>query len=303
MFNKDLTIIILSYNTKAITDKCLSELSLAKKFCEDTLNNKIAVTVVDNASSDASAEMIKEKYLWVNLIESKENLGFAKGNNLAMKKAKTPFILLINSDIFLDKDTLVEALSIISKNKDCDALSVKYKYPGGGFQSGGGFLPTPMRTLFWLCGFESVPFIKRLIKPIYVYNKSYYERKRTLEWASAAFFLIKRAIYEKTRGFDENLFLYMEDIEWCKRIKDSGFNICYTPDVSVLHLEGTSSNNFQDKLENQIKGLIYYHKKHYPQKLVFMKKSIRIGLFLRYILYRIMDSAKSGSYLKVYKSL
>ncbi|MDO8576916.1 MAG: glycosyltransferase, partial [Candidatus Daviesbacteria bacterium] len=86
MNNLDLTIIILSYNTKDITCRCLDKLKIAKEYCEKRLKNRVQVIVLDNASSDGSVGLIKSGYPWVKLIVSKENLGFSKGNNLAMKQ-------------------------------------------------------------------------------------------------------------------------------------------------------------------------------------------------------------------------
>ena len=302
---KDLTIIILSYNTKSVTDECLTRVLEASKFCEKNRKNKVEVIVVDNGSSDESAGMIKKKYPSVNLIESKTNLGFAKGNNLAMKKAKSPYFLLLNSDVFLEKDTLVKALDYITKNKICDVLTIKLTYPDGRFQPCGGYLPTPLRTFIWMMGIESISMVRKITGPIHIWDKSFYKKQRFIEWASGAFFLLRREVYQKTNGFDENLFLYSEDIEWCKRIKDKGFKICYTPEISVVHLEGASSkNNIKNQLMSQMRGLIYFHKKYYPKEYKFTGLAIQIGLFLRYILYKLIGNRNySEAYLEVFQNL
>ncbi|OGM63143.1 hypothetical protein A3A52_03525 [Candidatus Woesebacteria bacterium RIFCSPLOWO2_01_FULL_39_14] len=341
MPSKDLDIVILSYNTKAITDKCLAGVLVAKEFCEEKLKNKVKVTAIDNASLDGSTDMIEKKYPWVNLIRSKTNLGFAKGNNLGMSGVKTPYILLLNSDVFLGKDTLIKALNYFYKNKSCDILSVRFRYPDGRFQPSGGYSPTPLKTFAWMMGIDSVPYIRKILKPIHIWDESFYssfektppfqggdesnlicrpllevkpallarggrhKNERILEWASGAFFLLKRDVYEKTGGFDENMFLYMEDIEWCKRIKDKGFRICFTPEIAVVHLAGASSkNNIKNQLMSQMRGLLFFHKKHYPDKLKFTRLAIRIGLLLRYILFKIIGKTEvSGAYLNAYHNL
>ncbi|KKR11432.1 MAG: Glycosyltransferase [Candidatus Woesebacteria bacterium GW2011_GWA1_39_21b] len=278
---------------------------VAKEFCEEKLKNKVKVTAIDNASLDGSTDMIEKKYPWVNLIRSKTNLGFAKGNNLGMSGVKTPYILLLNSDVFLGKDTLIKALNYFYKNKSCDILSVRFRYPDGRFQPSGGYSPTPLKTFAWMMGIDSVPYIRKILKPIHIWDESFYKNERILEWASGAFFLLKRDVYEKTGGFDENMFLYMEDIEWCKRIKDKGFRICFTPEIAVVHLAGASSkNNIKNQLMSQMRGLLFFHKKHYPDKLKFTRLAIRIGLLLRYILFKIIGKTEvSGAYLNAYHNL
>ena len=105
------SVIVLSFDTKEITHKCLEELSLAKKEAEKEKLG-VEIVVLDNASSDDSAQMVREGYPWVKLIASKENTGFAKGNNMAMEKAEGDYFLLLNSDAFVKKDTLVKHFGI-----------------------------------------------------------------------------------------------------------------------------------------------------------------------------------------------
>ena len=103
MNNLDFSVIILSYNTKDITVRCLEKLKIAKEYSEKRLKNSVEVIVLDNASSDGSAQIIKTDFPWVKLVASKENLGFSRGNNIAMEESKNPFILLLNSDVYVEE--------------------------------------------------------------------------------------------------------------------------------------------------------------------------------------------------------
>lgn len=284
---KDLTVIILSYNTKQVTKECLRRVYEAKRFSERTLNNRVKVIVVDNASQDSSTQMIRRKFPWVKLLAMKKNLGFSGGNNYAMRLAKTPFILLLNSDTFLEKETIAKALKFFESHRSCDVLSVALIYPDKGFQPSGGFLPTPFRTILWFLGLESIPFAKKVIQPIYIYERSFFGKERCLEWASGAFFLLRREVYKKTKGFDENFFMYLEDVEWCKRIKDWGLKIYYTPEITVVHLGGSSAPKLSrwKLLERQFQGLLYFHKIHYPKTYFLIKAFGVLGFFLRLIFF------------------
>jgi len=289
MGGNNLTIVILSYNTKKITGKCLTCVRKASIYCEKILKNKTETIAVDNGSTDGSVEMIHKKFPWLKLVDVGKNLGFAGGNNLGMAKAKSPFILLLNSDAFLEKDTLYKALNYMDAHIECDCLCVRLKFPDGSFQPSGGFLPTPAKTFLWMMGLDNIPVVRRFMRPIHVWEKSFYKREKSFEWASGAFFLLRSSVYKKTKGFDENLFLYSEDIEWCKRLKEGDFKICYTPDIEVVHVAGASSRLKEDKsLISQMKGFIYYHKKYYPKYLRFTKSVMGIGFWLRIILYTII---------------
>lgn len=186
--NQDCTIIILSYNTNEVTDICLKKAEASKAHCEKNPGNSIKIVVVDNGSHDGSVEMIRKKHPETELISLPENIGYPKGNNLAMKDASTPFILLLNDDAYLNEDTIQRALEFMDRKQPCDALCVRLTYPDGGFQPFGGSLPTPLKTIFWNFGLGSAPIIKHFISPIYQYDPGYFKKEQRMEWCSTGFF-------------------------------------------------------------------------------------------------------------------
>lgn len=286
---KNCSVIILSYNTREITDKCLKCLKEAIDYSQQMLGNKVETIVVDNGSTDGSPEMIKEKNKWVKLIASKTNKGFAKGNNIGMSKAKYDFILLINSDTFLRKKTLVNALNYLEKHPECDLLGCKLKYKDGKLQPSGGFLPTPLNTVWWMFGIDKLPIAKNYLRPVHPKHPSFFSHQRRLEWLMGAFLFMKREVFEKTGGFDESFFMYMEEVEWCYRMKKLGVRICYTPDFSVTHLDKASSNfDTKKPLIREVQGLLYFHKLHYKKTYHLIKFVVRTGCFLRYITHALL---------------
>ncbi|MBI2040363.1 glycosyltransferase family 2 protein [Candidatus Microgenomates bacterium] len=289
----DLSVIILSYNTKEITHRCLQKLEEAKIYCEKKLNNKIEVIALDNGSSDGSAQMIKTDHPQVKLIESKENLGFSKGNNLAMKQCNNPFILLLNSDVYVEEDSLYKTLAYFKVNKNCDVMGAKLKYASGKLQPSAGNLPNPLNIITWILGLGFLPLINNFIPPLHARNMPFFSKAHQVGWIMGAFFMIKKAIFEKTLGFDENLFMHMEEVEWCKRINMAHFKIWYVPQVEVVHLHGASSKfDLGASFLNELKGIKYYLKKHYPPFYLPVKLFLILGLILRIIAFSLLGKTK-----------
>ncbi len=287
--NLDCTIVLLSYNSLQVTDTCLGKIEAAIADSKKVINNTVKVIVVDNASKDGSAAMIAEKYPWVHLMALPENIGYARGNNLAMQAVDTPYMLLMNSDTYINPDSITKIFQKMIERTECDALVSKCFYADGRFQFYGGFLPSPRRIVTWAFGMESVPVIKRYIQKIYRFNDEFYDHEGIMQWCPPCFFLLKTAVYTKTGGFDEDLFFHMVDAEWCHRIHANGFVLGYTPTVPVIHLGGASSKNIQDKLlQDNFKGLAHFCKKHYPTQAKMVLTLVRAGLYLRSGFYRLI---------------
>lgn len=285
MNNLDLSIIILSYNTKDITDICLNKLQLSVVRCQTKLKNNIEVIVLDNASSDGSVSLIKKKYPRVKLIESKENTGYSKGNNIAFKKAKHPVILFLNSDVFVEDDTLIKALEYFGRQ--CDVLGVKLTYEDNKLQPSAGNLPDPLNTIFWILG------MGQLFNPFHPKNKEFFSKNRQVDWVTGAFFMVKKEIFKKVNGFDESIFMYMDEVDLCKRINKLGFRICFTPSISVVHLLRASSKDNQEKaFTSELKGIKVYFRKYFANSYFLVRLFLILGLILRIIAFSILGKTK-----------
>lgn len=293
MNNLDLSVIILSYNTKNITDICLKKLKNSLEYCEKRLNNKVEVICLDNNSQDGSAEMIRQDHPWVRLIVSTENLGFSRGNNLVMKEAKNPFILLLNSDVYLEEESLYKTIAYFRVNLNCDVLGARLNYSTGKLQPSAGFLPNPINIIFWIFGLSLIPVVNKLVPPFHPKGKSFFSKAHEVGWVMGAFFALKKEVFEETSGFDERLFMHMEEIEWCKRIKDRGFNIWYVPQIEVVHLHGASTNfDLSPGFINELKGIKFYLKKHYSLYYLPVKLFLILGLILRVIAFSLLKKTQ-----------
>jgi len=282
----DLSTIVLSYNTKDITDECLRRLQSSVVSCQRKLKNKIEIIVLDNASSDGSVEMIKRNHPYVRLIESKENTGFSKGNNIGLKQAKNPYILLLNSDVYVEDDSITASLEYFQKNPDCDVLGPKLIFGDGSFQPSAGNLPSPFNIPCWILGLSLIPVVKELTFPFHPNYKSFFSNAKEVGWVSGAFFMLKREVFIKVGGFDESIFMYLEEVELCKRIDLAGFNIWYVPSIQVTHLHGASSSADKSVIFiRELSGLKVYLKKYYCLAYPLVKVFLILGLIIRIIAF------------------
>ena len=284
----DLSVIILSYNTKEITGRCLSHLLSAKRFCEKKLKNKIEIIVIDNSSKDGTVEFIKQDFPGIKLYALGVNTGFSRGNNLGMKKATKPYILLLNSDVYVSLESLYKALAYFRVNLNCSVLGGRLTYANGGLQPSAGNLPNPLNSILWIFGLSG----------FHPKNSSFFKKAHKVGWVMGAFFMLKQQVFEKSKGFDENLFMYFEEIEWCKRIWGLGFKIWYVPTVQAIHLHGASSNfNYNMAFLNEIKGIKYYLRKHFRSYLLITGPFLILGLIFRIIAFTILRNTNRA---KVY---
>lgn len=269
-----LSIIIISFNTKEITKKCL--LSLKKNFVRFPLNYEIIV--IDNNSKDGSAQMLLElEKQWENLhiFSSKKNLGYGKGNNLGVQKSKGEFLLYLNSDAIITNVDFRDLIKLMKMQKDIGALTVKVVLPSGEIDpaSHRGF-PTPWRSFTYFTGlekiFKNIPFLKRLFGGYHLVNLDLNEIHE-IEALTGAFFFTKRKIIDKFGGFDKDYFAYGEDIEMAFQIKKLGYKIIYYPLWKVLHLKSVSGLKKKDKGIRERTSFYFYdsmkifYRKHYSK--------------------------------------
>ncbi|MCL5783780.1 MAG: glycosyltransferase family 2 protein [Patescibacteria group bacterium] len=266
----DLSVVILSYNTKELTCKCLKSI-FGKKW-----NIKYEVWVVDNASSDGSVEAIKRSFPQVHLVESQTNLGFAGGNNLALKKIESKYILLLNSDTEILSGSL-EKLVQFAEDKNYDIVSCKLQNSDGSFQPNAGELPIFIPVMLWISGLDDI--LKKIL-PVSSYqatDKSYYYDGRKVGWISGSVMLVKNEVFKKIGYLDEKIFMYGEDVEFCLRAKKAGFSVGWTDRAEIIHLGGGSSKRPKfNQWTGEFKGLLYIYKKYYG----FLP-----ALFLRFLFY------------------
>lgn len=223
---KDLDISIVNYNTGEYLLNCLESIG--------QVNNEanIQVFVIDNASADGSFEKAKEEFPDFKFIKNKENLGFSKAHNIALEKLDSEYILILNPDTKLQKGVISKMLDFMDKNIDVGAATCEILLPNGKIDltAHRGF-PTPLASFLYFLGDAS----------LYHLTNRNLDQSHEVDAISGSFFLTRKSVLDKIGLFDEDYFMYAEDIDLCYRIKQAGYKIMYVPTVSIIHYKGVSS--------------------------------------------------------------
>lgn len=270
----DLSIVIVSYNTKDILKKCLESIENTSK------NFTYEIVVVDNASADGSSEMVKTNFKDVILFANKENLGFSKANNLGVKKTKGRYVLFLNSDTEVYSGTLETMIEFMDSNKEAGAATCKVEMLGGKIDDAShrGF-PTPWNALNHFSGISKLLGNTKLFGG---YNLGYMDLSKVheIDALAGAFMLVRRTAGEQVSWWDEDYFFYGEDLDFCYMLKQKGWKIYYVPSVSILHYKGVSGGIKKHSREistadettkvkatsERFRAMRLFYKKHYEQK-------------------------------------
>ncbi len=270
---RDISVIIVNYNVKELLEQCINSIFSASTKLD------VEVIIVDNNSFDGSVQYIKEKFPGnprLKIIESPVNMGFAKANNLGAREAEGEYLLILNPDTILQEDTLDKSLEFYKSVKDIGALTCKLILPNGKLDLAcRRSFPTPSVAVYRILGLSRIfPKSKLFGK----YNLTYLDENETYEVDAivGAFMLIKKDVYEKVEGFDEDYFMYGEDLDLCFRIKKAGYRIFYYPKTSIIHYKGESTK----------KSSISYVNNFYGAMQVFVKKNLNTSFWLMNLLIR-----------------
>ena len=270
----DLSIIIVSFNTEKITNKCL--VNLRRNLKKYPLNYQ--VVVVDNGSKDGSIPMLKKIAVdWKNLkvVLSNKNLGFGKGNNLGVTNSKGKYILYLNSDAIITDIDFFDLINVFKTKPDLGALTVKVVLSTGEIDpaSHRGF-PTIWRSFTYFLGLE------KIFKNTFLLNKIFggyhlvnlnLKEIHEIDVPTGAFLFTRRDIIDKIGGFDEDYFSYGEDIEMAFQIKKLGYKIIYYPLWQMLHLKSVSGLKKTDQKIRKKTSFYFYdsmkifYRKHYTK--------------------------------------
>lgn len=272
---KDLSVIIVSFNTKELTLQCISKLQSA--LSQGSL--KAEIIIVDNNSHDGSAESLKKMADGkdIKVILNSENTGFGKPNNQGLAISEGRYVLYLNSDVYVPEEPFLdELIKQMDKNPLLGALTVRVNLTSGSIDpaSHRGF-PTVWRSLSYYSGLEkltaNIPVLNRLFGG---YHLTYLplDTRHEIDTPTGAFFLARKDVLDVLKGFDEIFFMYGEDIDLSFRIKRLGYSIVYDPTYTVLHLKNQSGikrkNNeaIQKKTRNYFyESMAIFYKKHYEQ--------------------------------------
>jgi GT2 family glycosyltransferase len=267
-----LSICIVNWNTRELLRACLHSLY---RYPPD---EPFEVIVVDNASTDGSAEMVRQAFPQVILIANSENRGYAHGNNQAIQRARGEFILLLNPDTEVQAGTLQRAIDFLQAHPEVGAIGAKQLFPDGRVQPSVRGFPTPRNLLFEVLGLARLCPHSRLFAA-YRMHWFTYDRPMPVDQPMGTFLMVRRVVVEQVGLMDEAFPLFFNDVDWCYRIWQAGWQIWFVPEVQIVHHGGASTRQVRPAaLRESHRALERFYCKHYRARLPSPLYALIIGL-------------------------
>lgn len=262
-----LSIIILNYNVRYFLELCL-------KSVQEAISNMDAeIIVVDNNSDDDSCKMVKDLFPEVILIENKDNFGFSKGNNIGVEKAKGEYLCILNPDTVVAEDTFYKTLSFVENKNKLGIVGCKL------INGRGVFLPESKRN---------IPYIKEAIKKLFHESNNYYANHLNeneigkVDVLVGAFMFLKRDVYNIIGGFDEDYFMYGEDIDLSYKALKAGYQNYYFGETTIIHFKGESTLRDKFYARRFYGAMQIFYKKHFKKNMV-IDAMVWLGIKLAYL--------------------
>ncbi len=260
----DLSIVILNYNTLEHLRVCLLGLQVEGSLSRSGGSVEAEVIVVDNASSDGSADMVAAEFPWVRLIRSPRNGGFAFGNNQALPRCRGASIMLLNADTLMPPGAIAGLLDGLAAHPEAGIIGPKLLKPDGSMHLAcRRSFPTPPIAFYRLSGLSRLfPHSPRFGR----YNLTFVDPDQAIEVDSVcgACLLIRRAVIEQVGLLDERFFMYGEDLDWCLRTRLNGWTVRYEPRIVVQHQHGGSSRKRALRTTYHFfRAMDFFYRKHY----------------------------------------
>ena len=257
----DLSIVIVNWNTRDHLLRCL-ELIRA-----NLAAGEFEVVVVDNASSDESAELVREHVSGVTLIENSENLGYAEANNQGIAASSGDYILLLNPDTEVKPGTLDTLLAFGKSHPDAAAVGCRLVGPDGEVQRSCRSFPKPLGVLFEYTGLSHLFPRSRLFGS---YRMTYfdYSHDAEVDQPMASCLLISRKAWDQVGKFDQDFPIFFNEVDWCYRAKQMGWKVYFTAGAEVTHYGGASTRQVKPQMVREShQSLCRFYEKHYRSRL------------------------------------
>ncbi len=244
------------------------------------------ILVLDNASSDGSVQMLEKEFPEVKLMVSERNLGFSKGHNLAARAAQGKYLFILNPDTEVLPGALDALIAYAEQHPEVGIIGPKILNPDGSLQYSCRRFPNPAAALF-----RNTPLGK--LFPNNPYTRDYlmtdwdHNSIREVDWVSGAALLVRREVFERLGGFDEQFFMYCEDTDLCYRAWQAGYKVVYFPESKIKHAIGRSTDQVANRMIVTFhKSMYLFYKKHYARRtFVLLRPLVPLGLALRASLF------------------
>lgn len=275
----DVSVVIVSFNTRDLLRHCLTAVG------RELEGLRAEVLVVDNASRDASADMVEQEFPAARLFRSSLNLGFGAANNLAFAIALGRYVVLLNSDAFIKEGGLRRAVEKMDAAPEVGMAGAKLVGRDGELQPSARLFPSLLNEFLVLSGLAARHPDSRLLGR---FDRTWADpdQPAQVDWVPGAFAILRREVLEQAGYFDERFFLYYEEVDLCRRIRAAGHQIAYWPELEVIHYGGESSKTMaQLALSSSGKQLtlwrmrscLLYYRKHHGLLAAWLVASLEKG--------------------------
>lgn len=284
----DVSVVIVNWNVGDLLVECLRSLTVGLG------DVRAEIVVVDNASVDRSVELVQREFPFVRVIVNKENVGFSRANNLAIKESEGRYVLLLNPDTVVFSDTVEKLVRFMDDTPNAGIAGCKQVYANGKWQS----------TCHRMISLKREAIVALGLSKIFPQWVDYGDLPLTatepfrVDWVGGACLIIRRDLMERVGLLDDNLFMYAEDADLCQRVRNQGYSVYYLPDVSIVHHRGQSASRSSESLSvpgysmlmRQFGGKRYVIKKHYGN----LSANAYLGVIIVEVVRRLLqDSLKS----------
>lgn len=259
----DLSIVILNWNTRDLLADCLTSIA------ETTEGLPLEVIVVDNASTDGSLEMVRERFPQVQLVANQANVGFARGNNQGVGLSHGRYLLLLNSDARLLPQAVQALLTVAEAHPGAGIVGAQLLNADGSFQASHSRFPTQWQEFLILSG------LGRMWHGRWYPSHGPEEDKgpQRVDYVEGACLLVRREAFDAAGGLDEGYFMYAEEVDWCYAMRAKVWEVWYQPAAKVIHLGGGSSRSRLPQREADLyRGQVRFFRKHYGDRAAKLLK-------------------------------
>lgn len=278
-----LSIIIVSWNVRDLLAECLRSIDLNKG------DLAVQTIVVDSASGDGSADMVRDDFPHVTLLAQARNVGFPAGNNIGLEAATGDYLMLLNPDTEVVGDALQTLVSFLEQHPSVGIVGPELLNSDGTHQSSRRRFPTLLTGLFestWLQPYAP----RRVLRRYYVEDVGNRDSAE-VDWVKGAAMVTRRSIFEQVGGMDAGYFMYSEELDWCRRIKEVGWRVIYLPAAQILHHEGKSSEQaVTHRHINFNRAKLRYFRKYHGAGAYWL---IRLSLLLGFIMQIEIEAVKA----------
>jgi GT2 family glycosyltransferase len=247
-------VIIITYHSKTIIEKCIDSLVASE-------GAKVSITVVDNASKDGTDALVEQKYPFVTLLRNRKNVGYSQAINKGVRNTNSDFVIIANADVVFDCDAVHKLIRYLNRNPEVGVVGAQQVFPDGKWQRSYGNVPGIIDSVKNLVGITTLHnLIRRFAWP-----RKIDKYPKNVGYIDGAAMAIRKEAYESVGGFDENFFFYGEEADFCFRLRKSGWGVVFLPLTHIIHIRGGSSTKVE-KLTDK------YSKLQVDSKLVFVRK-------------------------------